>query len=71
MRGVSVVPVVAAFGAAVASASPDCPGTATVTVFAENLTDAPAVDVEVDGEARVGHHHVRGGPAIRGTRSSS
>src|SRR5438876_10966095 len=36
--------------AAVASAEPVCPGTATRTVFVENLSGAPTIAVEVDGE---------------------
>ena len=35
---------------AVASAEPVCPGTATLTVFVENLSGAPTIAVELDGE---------------------
>src|SRR5438094_2429552 len=35
---------------AVASAQPVCPGTATLTVFVENLSGAPTIAVELDGE---------------------
>src|SRR5438552_42556 len=34
----------------VASAEPVCPGTATLTVFVENLSGAPTIAVELDGE---------------------
>src|SRR5438876_135491 len=36
--------------AAVASAQPVCPGTATLTVFVENLSGTPTIAVELDGE---------------------
>src|SRR5438876_4857579 len=35
---------------AVASAQPVCPGTATLTVFVENLSGTPTIAVELDGE---------------------
>src|SRR5438552_11768761 len=48
-EGVYALAVLALTGA-VASAQPVCPGTATLTVFVENLSGTPAVAVELDGE---------------------
>ncbi|TMB11230.1 MAG: hypothetical protein E6J71_25680, partial [Deltaproteobacteria bacterium] len=48
-EGLYALAVVALTGA-VASAQPVCPGTATLTVFVENLSGTPAVAVELDGE---------------------
>ena len=50
MRGAwSVLAILALTGAA-APAQPSCPGTATLTVFAENLSAASTIDVALEGE---------------------
>ena len=50
MRGAwSVLAILALTGTA-APAQPSCPGTATLTVFAENLSAASTIDVALEGE---------------------
>src|SRR5207237_9171830 len=50
MRGAWCVLTVLALTGTAAPAQPSCPGTATLTVFAENLSAASTIDVALEGE---------------------
>ena len=50
MRGMVFALCLVAAARAAAAALPPCPASAAVTVFVENLSDADAVDVTLDGE---------------------
>src|SRR5262249_4646175 len=50
MRGMGFALCLVAAVRTAAAVAPPCPGTATVTVFVANLSDADAIDVTLDGQ---------------------